>query len=238
MRRSMHIGIAVVFGMVFSAAPGLAHHLWIAPEPDGFAVCRGMMGDRVDPYDPARVVQVRAYDAGGREISVRRTDAAQQVTVAPDREPALMAVECAWGQRVNTTQGKKLMGRKEAEAQGLRVISAFFSTQYAKTLLASGPAATASLGLKLEIVPEKDPLSPKAGNTFPVRLLFEGAPLPEVDIYTLDDQKIATDAEGRADLPLTGKGTFLFYARHKTPPPPDSELDYLLFTSFLIFEVK
>lgn len=116
--------------------------------------------------------------------------------------------------------------------------SAFFSTQYAKTLLTSSLAATTPLGLKLEILPEKDPLAQNAGKEFPVILLFDGQPLAKTEIYTRDDRKIQTDAEGRANLPVDEKGRFLFYARHKTLPATDSGLDYLLFTTFLLFEVK
>lgn len=75
---------------------------------------------------------------------------------------------------------------------------------------------TTPLGMTLEIVPEKNPYALKPGELFPVRVLYEGKPLPgalvKLTNLEFDARPIATrlsDAAGRASFDVPRTGTWL-----------------------------
>ena len=146
------------------ASSAVAHYLWVMEADDAYAVCRGMINERIDPYEPACVTQISAMDAGGENLKVLRMDEKERVIFKTDEKPVLATVVSEWGDRVNTTRGKKLMNRQAAEASGLTVISAFNSTQYSKTLLAPSDLILKPLGMKFEIVPLADPTTAASGS--------------------------------------------------------------------------
>lgn len=98
-----------------------------------------------------------------------------------------------------------------------------FYSRRAKTLIQVGgrgqPAAgtspvTRPTGLKLEIVPQKNPYELKPGEALPVQILYEGRPLPGATVklnnLDFDAEPIATtrsDSAGRArfNVPLRGR---------------------------------
>lgn len=87
-----------------------------------------------DTFRPKHVVMLKAYDRSGREIPLKRSDQTDQARFSTESAPAMAAVVCEWGGRVNTPDGKKLLSKQQALAQGLTVLSAFESTQYAKSV--------------------------------------------------------------------------------------------------------
>ena len=71
-------------------------------------------------------------------------------------------------------------------------------------------------GLPLEIVPEADPTSIRAGSPFAVRVLLDGAPLRELTVTAVGGgaKHLArkTDAEGRVEFTPAAAGPWLFKA--------------------------
>lgn len=219
-------------------APALGHHLWVSVEDGSYTVNRGVISERTDAYDPACVKNVKAYAKDGRPLSVKRLNKAEEVVFQTDAPAALASVVSQWGDRVNTTRGKKLMSRAEAEKVGLTVISAFFSTQFAKTLFQSSDRNLEPLGLKFEIVPLDNPMAAGPDEAVSFALLLDGRPLGQAAIYTQDNREIKTDQNGVAHIAFEKKGVHLLYASHRCPAENDSKLDYLKFMTFLTFEVK
>ena len=220
------------------ASTALAHHLWVMEAEDAYVVCRGMINERIDPYAPACVTQISAMADDGENLPILRMDEKERVTFKTDEKPVITTVVSEWGDRVNTTRGKKLMNRQAAEASGLTVISAFISTQYSKTLFASSDLNLKPLGMKFEIVPLADPITIAPGKPVAFKLLFEGRPLAEVSVFTNHTQEFKTDANGVGLLSFEKKGMYLLYAKHKLPAANDPYLDYMQFMTFLTFEVK
>ncbi|MFP4040300.1 MAG: DUF4198 domain-containing protein [Desulfosudaceae bacterium] len=217
---------------------GYAHHLWVFEENGRYVAARGHIGERLDAYDPSCVTQISARSTDGKALSINRTNEKERVVFTTKEKPAMVAVTSAWGDRVNTTRGKKLMNRKEAEAKGLTVISAFSSTQYSKTLFAPAKISTQSLGLKFELVPLADPMALTPGESIAFKLLFDGRPLAGIPIATNHDQETQTDEDGVARLTFEKSGRQLLYATHQIPAGKDSGLDFLKFMTFLTFEGK
>lgn len=231
--------ISFVFVIAF-ILPAQAHHLWVASDDAGdYVVARGHAPDKTEVYDPAAVSAIAAFDAEGGLITVERIDDADRVRLRTDSEPAVVTVVCDWGYRVNTTQGKRLITRQQAQDQGMRVLSAFFSTQFCKTLFADGPAVTRSAEMAFEIIPLKSPLQLKPGELLPFRLIFNDRPLADA-VVTIDHpaDKVTTDADGTAGIKIGDHGLQVISVSHQVPTPDDPEKDYHRYTTFLIFEVK
>jgi hypothetical protein len=169
---------------------------------------------------------------------VERENKAENVVFQTDAPAALTCVVCKWGDRVNTTQGKKLMSRKEAEDEGLTVISSFFSTQFSKTLFMPGDQNLKPLGLKFEIVPGQCPFSEKPGKPVSFTVLFEGEPLENVAVYTSDNRKFKTDKQGTVRISFEKNDVRMLYAKQQIPDNTDSGFDYLKFMTFLNVEAK
>lgn len=224
--------------LLLLSVPAFGHHLWVTGDDGNYHINRGIISERTDAYDPDCVQEIRAYGQNGEPLSGKRINDPKQVRFETDAPAAIISVVSKWGDRVNTTRGKKLMSRSEAEKAGLTVISAFFSTQFSKTLFKSSDRNLEPLGLKFEIVPQQCPLSAKPGEPVPFKILFDGRPLKNAAVYTQDDREFHTDRNGMVRIAFEKKGENLLYAKHKTPAESHRGLDYLKFMTFLTFEVK
>jgi nickel transport protein len=230
---------AIWFGVIFVCGQTVfAHHLWVAKQDDLYAVCRGLIPDRLDVYDPSRVVEIMGFEKDGSAAAIHRQDENHGAFFRVDKDVAIATVRCDWGHRVNTTQGKKLMTRQEAEQSGFRVIDSFFSTQFCKTLFADSHEVTKPVNIMFELVPAENPLEKVAGELVRVTLNFEGKPLSDTSVYTENGQEVKTDQNGVAQIKIEEKGMQLISARHRVPAAENSGLDYHIFTTFLNFEVK
>ena len=226
-----------LFIFLMSAQAIYAHHLWVFEENGQFVVARGHMPDRLDDYDPHCVSDVKGFDETGSRVVMIRKDEASQTTVVPDQPVSIITVQCDWGFRVNTTQGKKLITREAALEKGLKVINAFFSTQFLKSLPAAGyEGNTKPVGLKMEMTPLKNISEVSPGELLPVQILFEGTPLPDTLVVSSDKSvdPVKTDANGIAMVKMPERGMGLLSATHKVPVKNDPQMDYRKFMTFLM----
>jgi len=229
---------AAVLMLMLAAPAALAHHLWIEPSGDGWAVIRGFVPDEKEDYDPRRIQAVEAFGKNGRQLAVDRIDEDGRVFFTADGEVAMATAWSAWGYRVNTTRGKRLIGRAEAEDEGLRVLSAFHSTHYAKSLFSWMDAAGEPAGLRFEIIPLENLLSAPAGGEINLQLLFDGKPLAGTAIHTNTGEQFLTDESGSAVVVVPEGPEGVLYARHRIDVEGDEKKDYKIFTTFLTFTVK
>ncbi len=230
--------LAALF-MIMTCQVAFAHHLWIEKSADNqYAVVRGVLPDRADAYDPDCVQEVNAFGRDGQTIPVKRIDEKDRVIFKTGEEAAMVAACSKWGYRVNTTKGKRLMGKKQAKEEGLTVLSAFFSTHYAKSLFAPSDAAKKPAGLRFEILPLKDPQRANPGDEIAFKVIFDKKPLPGISLYTQSGDTATADSAGTALLTMPDSDTVLLYARHRIDVKGDDQKDYEIFTTFLTFEVK
>lgn len=91
-------------------------------------------------------------------------------------------------------------------------------TKHAKTFVSVGDAAADNswshpVGMALEILPEKNPTTLRAGDDFSIRVIKNDAPLADFSIGIMCEGSKAsfqkTDAEGRITFPLTRSGKCL-----------------------------
>lgn len=230
---------AVAVLMLMLVAPAaLAHHLWIERSGDGWEVIRGIVPVEKEEYDPRCIQAVAAFDKNGRQLAVDRIDEDGRVLFTADGEVAMATAWSAWGYRVNTTRGKRLMGRAEAENEGLRVLSAFHSTHYAKSIFSWMDSTGGPAGLRFEIIPVENPVSASAGDEIAFQLLFDGKPLTGTAIHTKNGEQFLTGENGTALAVVPEGPTAVLYARHRIDVEGDEKMDYKIFTTFLTFTVK
>lgn len=222
----------------FLSRPAYAHYLWVVQEGDRYVVARGTPPDDREAYNPAAVTFIKAFDRGGSEVPTEPLSEKAGVFFRTRQPPSVAAVMCDWGSRVKTTRGKKLMTRKEAEAQGLKVLEAFMSTQVSKTLFEDGDAVLKNLGMRFEIVPLKSPFQLKAGAALEVQLFFDGAPLKDAVVSTDGHIRAKTDEKGVARLDGCKGGWNIIMARHTVSGPGDPDINYHQFMTFLVFRIQ
>lgn len=231
MRKFVFSAILILFWI----QTGYAHQLWIIKENGKFVVARGHMPDRTDKYNPECVKEMKGFDKNGNAVPFERKDEENRAVFISDKDVSIITVWCDWGFRVNTTQGKKLMNGTEARQAGFNVLNSFFSTQLLKSLYEHSEKITEPLGLKFEIVPMKNPFQLDSGEPLPVQIFFDGTPLPDIAVSSESvSEKIKTDKDGIAAVRLAGKGITIISARYKFPVQNNPEMDYHLFTAFLI----
>lgn len=116
-------------------------------------------------------------------------------------------------------------------------------TKHAKTFVTVGEAVAdrswlEPVGMALEIVPEKNPTTIRAGDDFAVRVLKDGLPLPNFSLGIVREgnsfsefQK--TDAEGRVTFRLARSGKWLLRGvelRQSNKPETEWESDFTTLT--------
>ena len=101
---------------------------------------------------------------------------------------------------------------------------------------------TKPAGLPLEIVPEVNPYAASRTSSLPVRVIYEGRPLPQalVKLTDLDDdasprEQIRTDREGRARFTVPRSGTWLLNVIWTKALPRTEETDFETVFSSLSF---
>ncbi len=221
----------------FLSRPAYAHYLWVVQEDDRYGVARGTPPDDREAYRPAAVTLIKAFDRGGAELPLERVNEKAGGYFRTQQPLAIAAAMCDWGSRVKTTRGKKLMTRKEAEAQGLKVLKAFTSTQFSKTLFEEGDAVLKNLGMGFEIVPRKSPFQLEPGDPLEVQLLFDGTPLKDTMVSTDKRVNTKTDQDGVARIVGFHEGWNILMAKHIISMSDDPDINYQQFMTFLVFKV-
>ena len=115
MRRHIKIMMVIVAAVAvtwISASFSFAHYLWVKKKDGTYAVSRGKNSESIEPYDTACVKQISAKSPDGTGLTVTRINEKDQVIFTTNEKPALVAVTSEWGERVNTTRGKKLINRQ------------------------------------------------------------------------------------------------------------------------------
>jgi uncharacterized GH25 family protein len=119
-------------------------------------------------------------------------------------------------------------------------------TKHSKTFVRVGePGSDQSwagpVGMRLEIVPEKDPTALRAGDAFPVRVLKDGSPLQDFSLGLVFEKArhgtiAKTDSAGRVTVHINRKGRYMLRGtdlRKTSQPDIDWESDFTTLT-FLV----
>jgi hypothetical protein len=236
------------------ASPLLAHDFWIEPtsfRPEVGAtvgvrlmIGQGFRGEAL-PRNPALIEKFVLVSAGGEtEIPGRPADdpagvvritAAGLQIVGYRSKDSSVSLEAEKFESYLREEGLEAIVAERARRGESQKPSRELFSRCAKALLSAGSGTTGydrALGFTLELLPEKNPYALRSGDELPVRLLFQGKPLPGALVvalpYVTPSEKIAqrTDAHGRVRLRLPYGGVWLVKAVHMVPAPAGSGADW------------
>lgn len=230
-----HILIAAITLWVMMFSNAFAHDAWVEKRDGEFVVLYGH-GEMHDPYDPARVKEVKGFDIKGNAVPVEIIKKKDGASLSPKGEVAMITLVFDNGYWVKTTDGWKNISKREAK----EYIESIHSIKYGKTYLAWSDAFAKPVGMRLEIIPLTDPLSAKVGyKNFQIKVLYEGKPLEGAKIgtggHTIDK---TTDKDGIATIGIFRKGINVISARHRVPLKDNPDADMISLGTVITFEVK
>ena len=263
--------ILLTFLLGFIAWPAGAHDTWLQPRrvsvsPGTIAQIDLTSGDKFAAFDTA--IKADHVDVARARLNGKTVDIAQR---APEKKSLELRVALSdpgvatlW---LSLTPKSIELNRKqvqhyldEIDAPPL-LTQAWYAgkaskpwreiyTKHAKTFVLVGRPGRSKadrswsqpVGLALEIVPEKDPTTLRAGDEFPVRVLKNGTPLPDFSLGIVREGKTnrafkKTDSAGRAVFKLGRDGKWLLRGtelRSSSKPATDWESDF----TTLSFEVR
>lgn len=214
-----------------------AHDTWVGSTAAGWEVLRGHDGVGGDPYNPAYVKEARAYDAKGGKVGVKIQPAGDKAQLLPAREPALITIVYHSGAWVKTPEGWKNIAKREAKGEILEAVKGTF---YSKNLFQWHDSFARPLGEVMEIVPLRNPLTLKVGDSLPVQVLYHGKPLAGLSLGTASHGPAAavTDSQGQATVQITKPGLTIISGNLRTPLPNDPDADQHSETVNLTFVVR
>ncbi len=253
--------------LIAAGLPGLAHDFWIRPSRHHVAsgevvkvhlkVGEHMRGEPVR-RNPARMEAFVAVGPSGVQplpgldgsdpAGLLKTAEPGTYVVAYRGRPSTLELPAAKFEAYLREEGLDavITQRRAAGASGQPGREHF--SRYAKALVQVGEAQDTgtgrNLGLRLELVPEADPRRPEHARNLPVRLIFEGAPLPGAKLLAQLEGEPAvqvaarSDAEGRAVLRLDRPGRWMVKAVHMVPLKGEPDADWESLWASLSFEVE
>lgn len=227
--------IAICFLMLSNV---FAHDFWIEKKDGKLFIVSGH-DDKWDVYDPARVREVKAFDSKGNALKAETVMQKEIAYIAPKENIAMISVffdNYFW---VKTTDGWKNITKRDAIKQGFQIRESGQSFKFAKYLQQWSDGFTKPIGTKIEIVPQKNPLSLKAGDKLPVKVILEGKPLENASVYVHGShEEIAkTNKDGVATIELKG-GHNIVSSTTRVPFTNNPDADQLYLRASLAFEVK
>lgn len=224
--------LLLVVIILVSAQAGFAHHAWVEKR---FIVGWGHP-PKIDPYALHKVKDIKAFDLKGREVAISRTDEKDKVYLSSNTDISMVSLSFEGGYVVTTPEGKKRMRKRGAQRQGIHVVDSFYSSQFAKSIFEHSDIVTKPVGMKFEIVPLKNPLSLKQGETLPLKVLYEGKPFSDITIQTEHHKDAGkTDKDGLVNIQISGERMQVVIAKYRIPSS-DPDADFLSFTTALRWE--
>ena len=255
----------VVLGIALSAAPLLAHDLWI--EPSSFSPRPGqVVGLRLRVGVDLQGEPLALIPALVNRFVVDDTSGRRPVAGQPGADPAGALRVAGPGLHVvgyHSHASRVELAAAQFEAylaeEGLDAVTSSRARRHetgapareiffrcAKSLVLSGPPDAAQrdrrLGFPLELVAERSPHALSESQDFPVRLTYADRPLAGALVVALNSlnpaqkQALRTDADGRVQLRLRPGGMWLVKAVHMVPAPAGAGADWASYWASLTFE--
>ncbi|OPX20852.1 MAG: hypothetical protein BZ151_01680 [Desulfobacca sp. 4484_104] len=232
-----------------------AHMIWLLTDQDVVQVKQpvkieigwGHKFPKDEEIKAERLGAVKAVGPEGREVALKKISSSQYELVPPATGVYLISAQLVPGFATRTPQGMKMQSKKGVPDANY----CFRFDMAAKTLVNVGnaqPGAERLVQSSLEIVPLKNPVAVKVGDTLPVRVMFQGKPQAGVKVeYThenwADPQKPLatlgqTNDQGEIQVKVDQPGQWLLLASHKTPYAEPEECDDNFYRATLTWRVR
>ncbi len=246
--------LAVVTLLASSCSAALAHDIVVFPERDGDAISVRVRYGHPDDWQPIakeKLYAFAAYGADGDDRSWRKRLVLDGMDLKAGERSGTAGATLFAAQYDNGYWSKDADGESvnTSRRQNPRAAAGSHNLKYAKALVAGGADHAGFdrvVGHKLELVPRRDPLAAKPGDTLPVAVFFNGKPLPGAaveigdSITALPEEKIArykADANGVARIPIAKGGWAVIGIDHEERSPTPALATLEKYTATFTFRV-
>lgn len=218
-----------------------AHDTWIGKRDGELLVLHGH-GDKIDPYDASRVKDAKAVDAKGQAVAMEIVRKKENASLSPKGDPAIVGALYNSGYWLKTTDGWKQETKRQGKGK-YTIVESYKSEHWCKSFLAPSSASCKPLGLRFEIVPQKDPTTLSAGDKLAIKVLLDGKPVEGAVITTpsalVSEKKdpLKTDKAGAATATIRKSGSQMIKAKLRIPFKGDPDADMLSFSSTMTFKI-
>jgi len=230
----------IIFTVCIFCSSVFAHDIWVEKKDGKLVVLYGHADkNKFESIEPAKIKEINGFDKNGKKMSVKIVQDKDILSIVPAKDLAAVTLFFDGGFFVKTTDGYKHVSKREVK----EYIESSHSVKYDKTLFGWNKKFSKPLGMRLEIVPAKNPFDIKKGQAFPVKVLFEGKPLEGAKIKVKANGKespteLVTNKEGTADIVIEKAGIQKIATRHKIPLKDNPDADDLSIGTALTFETK
>ncbi|SFM72324.1 DUF4198 domain-containing protein [Thermodesulforhabdus norvegica] len=228
--------ISSIVIMLLGLAQVSAHDAWFEPNDGKFVILYGH-GEELESYDISKIKEVKAHDGqgNGTVLDVKKREDGKAVVAPPDNTVMLTMVfdNGFW---VKTEEGWKNVSKRNVGSY----LESCHSMKFAKHIIDWSPVLTNAVGLKMEIVPLKNPMSLKTGEVLQVKVLLDGKPVEGVTVATGGGHKsgMTTNNAGIVDVLIEKPGFQFISASYRVPLRNNPDADELLLSSNLTFYVE
>lgn len=227
--------LIICFLTLFISSNAFAHDAWIEKKDGQFVVLYGH-GNKTETYDSDKVKEIRVYGIDGGIVQVKLEKEGYPVIIKPRGEAALISLYFDNGIWSKTPDGYK----NKPKTQVPNAIESLHSVKYSKAILKWSDRFLKPLGMKMEIVPLKNPLSLKAEDMLPLKVFLDAKPIEGASVnaggYHMDE--IKTDKEGMAEVKIGEAGFQIIAASIKIPVKDNPDVDYLSMSATITFKIK
>lgn len=244
-----------------------AHDLWLVPQEASQAgmpsVVKAISGTKFpkgdhapDPAKFARRIVIFPNGAEGKLEAAGTEDMAGLLRFTPtdtgvymvaiETTPKLISLDAAAFNSYLVSDGLTHVYLLRAKEGSLDKPAKERYSKFPKAILRVGSGKgdpTKPVGTRLEIVPLRDPLDSKTGDTLKIRVLFSGKPLPEANLGwdhpgdgELPVGTVRTNENGEALVPISKQGLMTIRLTHMTRPKME-EFEWESFWTSLTFYV-
>jgi len=242
--------------IIFAATSVQSHMLWLnvsdyTPEPGKevkIEIGWGHDFPKSENMKDGIFNSIYALDESGNKTDLKQLSPLQY-SFTPEKQGIYrIAANINPGFMTKTTDGHKMQTKKGIE----NAVSCFHFDMRTKAVIstigATGEGFKTPTGDKLEIIPLKDPASLKEGESFPVKVLYDGQPLANAEVKASYEgftgkahtypYETVTDNNGEATVKIDKKGNWVVIALHKIPYTDPSECDDNRYNQTFTFNVK
>lgn len=223
----MHLSVKIAAALALLASTQLsAHGLWTEERRGNIEVVYGH-GAEDDAFKAEKVKGAWAYDTAGRMIPVTVQRLADHARLLPLKPPAIMAVALdngPWSQ----TPDKRWINQDRTQVKN--AIESTHSYKYSLAVYQEGAHLPKLEKLRLAIIPQADPLSIGVGHELEVRVLVDGKPAADIELYgdyrsAPDEVSGKTDKDGLARIKVRNEGLNVIAAQATLPMPKDAPVE-------------
>lgn len=223
-------------GALFSPLAAQAHGTWLATIHGEPTVMYGHHESESDPYDPTRVVDLKARK-NGKNVSIKAVAHEDKYATLEADNPGVVGYTLDNGFWYKDGKGKWHNQPKDKAADPAAAKDSSRSIKYSVSYLTNREPVKA-LGYELEIVPASNPAKLRQGEKLSVQVLYQGKPLSNTELigdFFSESGQVKTDAEGRATVPVAREGLNTLAVEYETPYSDTSKADSLSLFSGLNF---